>query len=512
MIVCKQCGYQNEEGDTFCGSCGAFLEWVGEKVAEEEPEPEPVPEPVVEEAKVGFVTRVKHALGVDEHEATPTAPEAEAPAPAVDERRPSEPAPLPPPPTATDLTPPGGAPLAPPRPAGGTLPPPPGVPVDAEAARAKAEAERKAAEEAERRRKEEEARRKAALLVAKPKVTEPATPTAPTTPVKGQAKGKAAESVAATAGVAATDAAITERQPGAQKPGAPVHRPKVAKQPSTRVIRPGDLVCGECGEGNDPGRSFCRRCGASLAEVVPVKQPGWFKRLFTRKPKQPLEAGARPMREGGGSGGSSAGKKARQAKGKALGGLASARSLLALLAVVGIGVGFLLPRPRSFILGLPQRVTNLISPSYVNARPNPEATQATSETPGFEAKNVFLDERPPWLPLESDLEPAVAAVFDETTSIAKVQIQPGNQLDDGKQFPVNPRPRDMLIQAFGEEPNGEPLAEKQVRLEDDPKLQTFGLSAKGVKSVRFQIQNCYQADANPAHCAITFLVVLKKKT
>jgi hypothetical protein len=33
-----------------------------------------------------------------------------------------------------------------------------------------------------------------------------------------------------------------------------------------------------------------------------------------------------------------------------------------------------------------------------------------------------------------------------------------------------------------------------------------------VKSVRFQIQNCYQADANPAHCAITFLVVLKKKT
>jgi hypothetical protein len=448
---------------------------------------------------------MKQALGVDEH--APAAPGAADAATATTATSPaaSPAAPAPAPTGAsTPRLPPPGAPLTPPPPPG-TLPPPPGGAAP-EADRAAAEADRAAAEEAERRRKEDEARRKAALLVAKPKVSEPVTPAVtPTVPM-----GKTPATGAAAAGAA--DAAIEARQPGAQKPGAAQQRAKAAKQPPTRVIRPGDLVCGHCGEGNDANRSFCRRCGESLAEVVPVKQPSWFKRLFSREPKAPAEAGARPMRDGGGSTGSTLGKKGRQARGKALGGLANARALLALLAVVGIGIGLVLPRPRSFIVGFPQRVVNLINPSYPVVRPNPDATLFTSETTGFEAKNVFLNNKPPWLPLETDPAPAVAAVFDETTNIAKVQIQPGNQLDGGNQFAVNPRPRDMLIQAFGEVDGAPPLAQKQVRLEDDPKLQTFDLSAKDVKSVRFQIQNCYQADQNPAHCAITFLKVLKKKT
>ena len=32
MIVCKVCGATNEQGATFCGTCGAFLEWSGEAV------------------------------------------------------------------------------------------------------------------------------------------------------------------------------------------------------------------------------------------------------------------------------------------------------------------------------------------------------------------------------------------------------------------------------------------------------------------------------------------------
>ena len=32
MIVCKTCGFHNKETDAFCGSCGAFLEWTGEKL------------------------------------------------------------------------------------------------------------------------------------------------------------------------------------------------------------------------------------------------------------------------------------------------------------------------------------------------------------------------------------------------------------------------------------------------------------------------------------------------
>ncbi|HEY4190440.1 MAG TPA: zinc-ribbon domain-containing protein, partial [Candidatus Limnocylindrales bacterium] len=32
VIVCKVCGATNEQGATFCGTCGAFLEWSGETV------------------------------------------------------------------------------------------------------------------------------------------------------------------------------------------------------------------------------------------------------------------------------------------------------------------------------------------------------------------------------------------------------------------------------------------------------------------------------------------------
>ena len=33
MIVCKECGFKNTDADSFCGACGGFLEWTGEKQA-----------------------------------------------------------------------------------------------------------------------------------------------------------------------------------------------------------------------------------------------------------------------------------------------------------------------------------------------------------------------------------------------------------------------------------------------------------------------------------------------
>ena len=65
MIVCKQCGHHNEDSDTFCGSCGKFLEWTGERVVVAQPEPEPVaPEPEPEPAKLGLIDRVRQAVGI----------------------------------------------------------------------------------------------------------------------------------------------------------------------------------------------------------------------------------------------------------------------------------------------------------------------------------------------------------------------------------------------------------------------------------------------------------------
>lgn len=39
MIVCRSCGSRNGNGDTFCGSCGEFLEWAGEPAAGAEAAP-----------------------------------------------------------------------------------------------------------------------------------------------------------------------------------------------------------------------------------------------------------------------------------------------------------------------------------------------------------------------------------------------------------------------------------------------------------------------------------------
>ena len=69
MIVCTRCGFQNEDSDTFCGSCAGFLEWSGEKVARggprgRHPSRAPTPEPEEEPDRAGFIDRVKDRMGI----------------------------------------------------------------------------------------------------------------------------------------------------------------------------------------------------------------------------------------------------------------------------------------------------------------------------------------------------------------------------------------------------------------------------------------------------------------
>jgi hypothetical protein len=44
VIVCGNCGAQNEDTDAFCGNCGLFLEWVGKRVDPSEAQPTPADE------------------------------------------------------------------------------------------------------------------------------------------------------------------------------------------------------------------------------------------------------------------------------------------------------------------------------------------------------------------------------------------------------------------------------------------------------------------------------------
>ncbi len=52
-------------------------------------------------------------------------------------------------------------------------------------------------------------------------------------------------------------------------PPAAAQRPRPAVDTSRRAPEPGDVICANCQEPNDPTRRFCRRCGSSLATTAP---------------------------------------------------------------------------------------------------------------------------------------------------------------------------------------------------------------------------------------------------
>ncbi|GAA0815848.1 zinc ribbon domain-containing protein [Spirilliplanes yamanashiensis] len=76
---------------------------------------------------------------------------------------------------------------------------------------------------------------------------------------------------------------------------APQDRPQarraVPKSAPSRRLEEGDLVCGECGEGNLPTRRFCSRCGDSLAHAEAVR-PRWWKRILPRRKPRRAEVAA----------------------------------------------------------------------------------------------------------------------------------------------------------------------------------------------------------------------------
>ena len=115
MIVCKKCGNQNPDGETFCLSCHSFLEWSGEKVVEPAP-PTPPPPPPIVEAEPALIDRVYQAVGLDKSSTeTPSIAMEPARATVTPPIEVSEPAARAAEPVMRDAAPPaGGAAAAPP--------------------------------------------------------------------------------------------------------------------------------------------------------------------------------------------------------------------------------------------------------------------------------------------------------------------------------------------------------------------------------------------------------------
>lgn len=421
MNGCPKCGFENDASDVFCGSCGAFLEWsrteTGARVAvatggASGPTSGPGPDSAPT-VDIGSDAPVIEDSGPVIEDADPIVEEADP----IVERHSAAAAADP----ATDDS----------------------VEADPAAARRKqAEALRATPPPGSMRRTKQRRRETGS----------------PETPA-GAAAGRSAAP-----------------PPGAIKPAAPQARPKPKPAPPTRELQTGDLICGECGEGNVNTRKFCRRCGCSLvdAEVVAPPPVPWWKRPFVRKPTE-FTAGERPMRRGG-TDPAKPNTGSRLKKGVKVAG-----------AVVAVGVVFGLIGPwRSSVTGLFSSAKRTVKPTFDPV--HPVAVRATSEAkdhPAAHATDGISNTY--WAEAAKGKGEGQALVlqFDPPVDIGKIGILSGAS-GKPEEFLAQPRPKTLhLIFSDG--------TTTDLFLKDTAKFQSFDVKTKQVNRVEVQIAAVYSS-------------------
>ena len=424
MIVCTMCGNHNDDASAFCGDCGRFLEWNGEKVA---PPPEVVvvveePPRVVEKLtwwqrvrrrvtgwlparvyveKTGAPAAAAVATWTSAAEAPPPPP---PPRPAANETGP----PPPPPPPKKKAPPP---PPPPPKKAAPTPPAPKkAAPPAPPAPKAEPSAPAAGAPGAE----------PPGVVTTAPPVAKAAPPAPPVkkaaAPVAEQEKTRAVdpELVAALAQPVSGIAAARPEQPPELAPAPAIKKTRaIVRTKPTRRLEPDDLVCATCGEGNAPSRNFCSRCGESLADAGVVRL-SWWRRIFRRRTKR-FPAGTRPGQKGT--------REHRSWLTKL-----SLKRLRAVLVVLGLLFGLVYavyPPFRNTVIDNVRAVYRKVAPTLDPVRP--ATVQTASAMPDHEPKllvDTYKDTY--WAAQLGGNNPKVTFRFDESYLLRSVILHSGS--------------------------------------------------------------------------------------
>lgn len=255
--------------------------------------------------------------------------------------------------------------------------------------------------------------------------------------------------------------------------------PQVRKQAPSKKLQPGELVCGECGEGNAPTRKFCSRCGTSLAEAVVVKTP-WWRKLLPRRGAKVRKAGERS--KGRARGGKTKLGAAFSATFKIL------RRVVAIaLLIGGIAYGMFAPfrgwvnEQAAEAKGTFERI---VFPQYAPVSAA-EAPTASAALPKHEP-NLAVDGASDsyWAaPVVAGKEPFLVVKFDRTVDLAKIIVHNG----DGGGFKDTFRAQKLhLVFSTGKTTD--------VTLQDLPDPQTLEIeNAKGVNSVEIHVMSTFKA-------------------
>lgn len=249
----------------------------------------------------------------------------------------------------------------------------------------------------------------------------------------------------------------------------------VRKTEPTHRLQPGDLVCGECGEGNLPTRKFCSRCGTSLKQAEVVRTPWWRKVLPRRGPKV-LKAGARP--------GKPTGARARPALTRVNRKIRGAIALVILVAgaIYGVYPPFR-TAVNSRVDAVKQKIVGVADQQLV---PEHASTVTASAAAPKHAGKLAVDEfkNTYWLaPWSANKEPTLTLSFGRHVALKKMIIMIG--ASDG--FIAHDRPSVLHLVFSNQESDN-------ILLHDTSDQQQFAIrSATGITSVQIQINDVFQA-------------------
>ena len=286
-------------------------------------------------------------------------------------------------------------------------------------------------------------------------------------------------------------------QPGtsteAMQPAAPRKATRtIQKTKPTRRLEPGDLVCGECGEGNPPARKFCSRCGESLASAATVKRK-WWKRLWPQKKVKTLEVGERPGQ---------AGVKAKRKWGRS-----SVTAIRKVVTVVAIVVAFAIGLVPSFrdwanetvLQPIKDKWNGITTQSFEPVNPN--TSIATAETPDHPASNAIdLAGNTFWVSPAAAGEPVLVVAFAQPVDLDRAIVQDGAR----DQFSAFSRASKLhLVFSTGKS--------SDINLKDSPEQQKVDIhNGHGITQVEIHVTGTYQAIGNP-DVALTEIELFKEK-
>jgi hypothetical protein len=283
-------------------------------------------------------------------------------------------------------------------------------------------------------------------------------------------------------------------QPQAVIPQASNIRPPTVKpSPPTKRLKPGDLVCGDCGEGNAPMRKFCSRCGGSLETAEVVKTP-WWRKLLPKRKRKVLAAGERPGK---------AGVPDRKRK-FALGPWVRRLRLVVSVTLLLGGIAYaMVPQFRSAVLErvepTKQKLMGMVFAQYepVNS-PNPKGSPQVSGHPVTAAVDGFKNTY--WLAPPGKRDPVLVLTFREPVTLNRMIMHSGLPQDHKSEN----RPKTLHLVYS----NGKAI---DVHVKDDPAEQQMKLTdGKNVTSVQIHVTEVYNS-IKGRNTAIAEIELLTKK-